>query len=322
MDKQIAVVAFEGISPFHLSIPSLVFGEDRSEDGIPVYDVTVCAVRTGLLKTSAGYSIVVNEGLAALDSADMVIIPSWTISESPPDALRTSIISAHNRGAIVVGLCLGAFVVASTGLLDGRRATTHWRYASTLANRYPAIQVDEKVLWVDHGDIITSAGTVASIDCCLYLIRKDYGGEVANRVARRLVIPPHRMGNQAQFIERPLATTDQNANRVHEAMHWMRTHLAWPVTVEQLAKQAKYSRRHFTRQFRAVTGTSPLQWLLIQRLKYAQELLETTGLTVSQIAERCGFGSEASLRQHFVQAFHINPRAYRQGFRRDSEPSD
>lgn len=204
--RHIAVIAFDGISPFHLSIPSIVFGEDRVEEGIPPYEVTVCSLENRPIKTNAGFSIVTESGLSGLMSADMVIVPSWriTYSDSPLENLIKALKEAHQRGTVIVGLCLGTFVLAATGLLNGRRATTHWRYVAELSRRFPDVQVDANVLWVDHGDVVTSAGTTAGIDCCLHLMRKDCGTQVVNRVARRLVTAPHRSGDQAQFIERPL----------------------------------------------------------------------------------------------------------------------
>ncbi len=321
IEKHVAVVAFQGISPFHLSVSSVVFGEDPSEKGILSYHVRVCAVEPGSIKTSAGYSIMLEQGLTALESADMIILPSWNLAESPPKRLISAILAAHRRGAVIVGLCLGAFVLASTGLLDGRRATTHWRYAADLARQYPGVQIDANVLWVDHGDVVTSAGAVASLDCALHLLGKDGGVDVANRVARRLVIAANRSGGHAQVVERPVEQMD-DPSPMHMVMEWMLTHLDWAITVEYLAQKANYSRRHFTREFRAMTGTSPLQWLLTQRLKYARVLLETTSLGVSEIADRCGFGSQSSFRRHFLNSFGTNPRDYRRGFNRGTRAVD
>lgn len=314
----VAVVAFEGISPFHLSIPSVVMGEDRSEDGIPHYHVRVCAEHGGPIATNAGYGLSTDHGLEGLDDAGMVIVPSWRDpAELPPGRLVDALRRAHARGAKVVGLCLGAFVLAACGLLDGRRATTHWRHAADLARRYPLIQVDASVLWVDHGDVVTSAGTAAAIDCCLNLVRQDHGAAVAARLARRLVMAPHRSGSQAQFIEHPLPVAQ---SALEEVILWMRGNLERPLRLDELAGRAHVSRRTFTRAFRAATGSSPGQWILSLRLGLARELLETTDCSIAQVAERSGLGTSASLQQHFRRSFNTTPGAYRRAFGRRRPP--
>ena len=321
--KKVAVLAFDGISPFHLSVPSVVLGEDRTEDGIPRYDVTVCTAEERPIRTNAGFSVFVPNGLASLESAQMVIVPSWRKpgEDEPPEPLIDALVAAHRRGAKIVGLCLGSFVLAAAGLLNGRRATTHWRYTEELARQYPNVHIDPDVLWVDGGDVVTSAGTAAALDCCLHLVRQDYGARVAARIARRLVIPPHRSGSQAQYIEKPLGNIALS-NPMEEILTWMQDHLDSPLSIDQLAQRAHYSRRTFTREFRAVMGTSPLQWLLSQRLSRAQELLETTLLTVEDIAQRCGLGTAISLRQHFRRAFNTTPRNYRRELTQIRQPGD
>jgi transcriptional regulator GlxA family with amidase domain len=310
----VAVVAFDGISPFHLSVPCLVFGEDRSAIGVPPFRLLVCAPHRGRLHTSAGFDIDVAHDLAALRRAEIVIVPSWRdTTERPPAALLDALRRAHRRGALIVGLCLGAFVLAEAGLLDGREATTHWNFADTFAARYPAVLLDPDVLYVDHGDVLTSAGTAASLDCCLHLLRQRCGAEVANRVARRLVVAPHREGGQAQFIEQPLAAA-QCDDKMQALLGWVVQHLDEAHSVDSLAGRVAMSRRTFTRHFRQTTGTTLLQWLLSQRLARARRLLETTDRAVEWVALEAGFGSAVSLRQHFAASLGTSPTRYRAQF--------
>jgi transcriptional regulator GlxA family with amidase domain len=310
----VAVVAFDGISPFHLSVPCLVFGEDRSAIGVPPFRLLVCATRAGRLRTSAGFDIEVAHELGALRRAQIVIVPSWRdTSEPPPVELLDALRRAHRRGAQIVGLCLGAFVLAEAGLLDGRDATTHWNYADAFASRYPAVRLDPDVLYVDHADVLTSAGTAASLDCCLHLLRQRCGAEVANRVARRLVVAPHRDGGQAQFIEQPLPVA-QRGDKLQALLGWVVQHLDEAHSVDSLAGRVAMSRRTFTRHFRQATGTTLLQWLLNQRLARARRLLETTDQAVERVALQAGFGSAVSLRQHFAASLGTSPTRYRAQF--------
>lgn len=312
---RIAVVAFDGISPFHLSVPCLVFGEDRRELGVAGFDLRVCALETGPLRTSAGFSIDARQGLHALRQADIVIVPTWRdVAERAPDELLRALRGAHKRGATIVGLCLGAFVLAEAGLLQGRSATTHWHWAQAFATRFPDVRLDPGVLYVDEGDVITSAGTAASLDCCLHLLRRLCGAEAANRVARRLVVAPHRQGGQAQFIEQPLANSHHDG-RLAGVMAWVASHLDRPHCIDALAQRAAMSRRTFTRRFHQATGTTVVQWLLHQRVNLAGRLLETGDRPVEAIAGDAGFGSAASMRQHFAAAFGVSPAAYRRQFR-------
>ena len=315
--QQIAVVAFDRISAFHLSVPCVVFG-DRHPGG-PAFQLQVCAAEAGPLTTTAGFTVAVAHGLEALTTADTVIVPSWRDpAERPPAALLDALNAAHARGAQVVGLCLGAYVLAEAGLLDGRRATTHWAYAADFARRYPAVQLDADVLYVEDGPLLTSAGTVAGIDCCLHLVRRQYGAEVANRIARRLVTPPHRQGGQAQYIDQPLpAGGPRHAGqaRLAELLDWVRAHLAEPHSLDTLAARALLSRRTFTRQFKALTGSTVGAWLLSERLAFSQRLLESSDQPVEHIAPLAGFGSPAALRQHFQRAFGVSPSRWRQTFR-------
>jgi transcriptional regulator GlxA family with amidase domain len=312
--RRIAVVAFDGISPFHLAVPCLVFGEDRRELGVPPFQLQVCAAETGTMRTSAPFSIVAGVGLSALQRADIVIVPSWRNTAEPaPTALLRALRQAHERGATIVGLCLGAFVVAEAGLLQGKAATTHWHWAQAFADRFPQVRLDPSVLYVEEGHVITSAGTAASLDCCLHLLRRLCGTEVANRVARRLVVAPHRQGGQAQFIERPVPSSTGD-KRLADVLSWVSRHLNQPHSVDSLAQHAAMSRRTFTRSFQRATGTTALRWLLHQRLMQASRLLEASNRSIETIAGDAGFGSAVSMRQHFTAAFGVSPAAYRKQF--------
>ncbi|MFM0293560.1 MULTISPECIES: helix-turn-helix domain-containing protein [Paraburkholderia] len=311
----VAVVAFDRISPFHLSVPCVVFGEDRSGGGVPEFDFRVCAAETGALTTTAGFSIGVTHGLEALADAGTIIVPSWRDpAETPPAALLDALRAAHARGAQLVGLCLGAFVLAAAGILDERPASTHWAWADDFARRYPRVRLDPNVLYVDDGNVLTSAGTAAGLDCCLHVMRKMCGAQVANHVARRLVVPPHRQGGQAQYVQQPMPP-NVRGDRLSGLLDWVSGNLALPHTLDSLAGRALMSRRTFTRRFRLATGTTVGAWLLAQRLARAQQLLEGTDESVEAIAGIAGFGSTASLRQHFAEAFRTSPSAWRREFR-------
>jgi transcriptional regulator GlxA family with amidase domain len=317
---RLVVIAFDGITPFHLSVPSLVFDNSHAGPGVPAFEVRVCAADKAPLRTTAGFSIVTESGLSALDKADMVIMPSWHNDCRPaPDVLLNALRRAHKRGARMVGLCLGAFPLAEAGLLDGKTATTHWGYADILAERYPKVKVDREVLYVDDGDMVTSAGVAAGLDCCLHLLRQLCGAEVANRLARQLVIAPHRQGGQAQFIERPLPVSSSDG-RFSQILDWAAKHLGQEHSIDSLAERAAMSRRNFTRHFRQATGTSFKQWLLNQRLTHAQRMLESSDVSIEVVAQEAGFGSALSLRQHFRATLHTSPSAYRKLFRQGASP--
>jgi transcriptional regulator GlxA family with amidase domain len=312
---RIAVIAFDGITPFHLSVPSLVFGNVQDHSGFPLFDVLVCSIDKGLIRTSAGFSIGIDADLSSLEFADIVIMPTWHDNcRAAPAELLDGLRRAHQRGARMVGLCLGSFPLAEAGLLDGKTATTHWAAADTLAKRFPKVKVDCDVLYVAGKDVLTSAGVAAGLDCCLHLLREICGAEVANRMARRLVIAPHRQGGQAQFIERPVPLTNSD-NRFSLVLEWITENLEKEHNIDALAERAAMSRRNFTRHFRQATGTSVKQWLLSQRLAHAQRMLESGDASIEVVALEAGFGSALSLRQHFRSAFRTSPSAYRASFR-------
>ncbi|MHA7847629.1 helix-turn-helix domain-containing protein [Serratia sp. D1N4] len=308
----VAVVAFEHISPFHLAVPGVVFA-DAHEEYSP-FSVKVCAIQPGCIATSGGYQIVVEWGLEVLAEADIVIIPSWhDLHGELPNALLEALLLAHQRGAKIVGLCLGAYVLAEAGLLDGQQATTHWAYAGDFAQRYPQVMLNADVLYVEQGNLLTSAGTAAGIDACLYLLRQQLGIKLANNIARRLVVAPHRGGGQAQFITHPIPATAADS-RLSELLTWLRLHLQQEHTLDSLAERALMSRRTFTRHFRQLTQMTVNQWLQTERLALAQALLESTDHSIETIAALSGFGSAMSLRHHFRRNFDVSPLVWRQSF--------
>ncbi|MES2944096.1 MAG: helix-turn-helix domain-containing protein [Pseudomonadota bacterium] len=309
----VAVVAFDNISPFHLSVPCVVFSEGRP--GEPTFRLVVCSAEDGPLRTSAGFDITTSHRLSVLAEADIVIVPSWRDpAERPPQALLDALVAAHQRGAWVVGLCIGAYVLAEAGLLNHRQATTHWAFAQDFAERFPLVRLDPDVLYIEDGQLLTSAGTAAGIDCCLHLLRQGHGREAANKVARRLVVPPHRQGGQKQFIEQAVPKTTRDA-RLGGLLDMVRASLNQPHRLETLAEQASMSRRTFTRQFRQLTGLPFGDWIQAERLALAQQLLESSQQPVEGIAFSAGFGTAASLRLHFQRAFGVSPSAWRLMFR-------
>ena len=309
----VAAVVADGLSPFEFAVACEVFGLDRSNEvGVPWYRFLVCAAGTSPVTTTTGFGIHAPHGLEALRRADTIVVPASRTAEHD-EALLEALRQAHARGARIISVCTGAFVLAAAGLLDGRPATTHWMHAPELARRYPKIKLDPGVLYVDDGDILTSAGTAAGIDLCLHVVRLDYGAEVANLVARRMVVPPHRDGGQAQFVDQPLpdlAAGDPFAS----TFVWAQEHLDEPLSVKDLAARSAMSPRTFARRFRATAGTTPHQWLVRQRVVLAQRLLETTDSPIELIADRCGFGTATNLRQHFQRIVRTSPNAYRRTF--------
>ncbi len=314
----VAVAMTDGLPLFELSVPVEVFGRDRSDIVSPWYDLRLCAAHPGPIRTSGGLTAAPAYGLDALPQADTVLIPACPrpIQVDPPAPLVAAVRAAHAAGRRIVSLCTGAYVLAAAGILDGRRATTHWLNAHDLAYRYPAVQVDPRVLYVDEGEVLTSAGTAAGIDLCLHLVRRDHGTAVANEVARRMVVPPHREGGQAQFVQ-PVAHGDDRGD-LGAVLAWARERLDQPLAVADLADRAHLSPRTFARRFREEVGVTPLQWILEQRVRLAQELLEMTDDSVEHIARRAGFGTSASLRQHFGRMISVSPQSYRHVFRHRS----
>jgi AraC family transcriptional activator FtrA len=315
----VVLVAAEGLALFEFGVASDVFGIDRTAGyGVPWYRVTVCSAGRRAVTSDSGLRIQGTVGLRALRDADTVIVPPSAPHAPVPDALLRELTRAHQRGARIVSLCTGAFVLAAAGLLDGRRATTHWEECDQLATEYPLVQVDPDVLYVDGGDILTSAGSAAAIDLCLHIVRRDHGAEVAARLARELVVPPFREGGQAQYIDSALPMLDP-ADPFLGVLSWVQAHLGEPITIADLASRAAMSKRNFARRFSAALGTTPYRWILRQRLQLAQRLLETTDLSIEAIAEATGFATAANLRARFFDGVHTSPSAYRRSFRGGAE---
>ncbi|MER6680630.1 GlxA family transcriptional regulator [Streptomyces olivaceoviridis] len=315
MLKNVAAVLLDGVHPFELGVVCEVFGIDRSDDGLPGYDFAVVSAEGPELGTHCGFTVSTPYGLERLEEADLIAVPAGeTYAEREyPEELLAALRRAVDRGTRVLSVCSGVFVLAAAGLLDGRRCAVHWHHAEQLSRRYPRLTVEPDVLYVDEDPVITSAGTAAGIDACLHIVRKEQGPEVANKIARRMVVPPHRDGGQAQFIERPLPKAP--CDTVGEVLAWMEAHLDQEVTVEQLAARAHMAPRTFARRFQQETGTTPYRWILRQRVLLAQELLEGTDETMDAIAWRAGFGTAAALRHQFVRALGTTPNAYRRAFR-------
>ncbi|MGI8452248.1 MAG: helix-turn-helix domain-containing protein [Streptosporangiaceae bacterium] len=323
MLQNVAVVMLNGFTPFELGVLCEVFGVDRTDDGLPAYDFAVVAAEPAPLASAAGFTVSTPYGLDRLAEADLVAVAAicdsqleaYMSGEFPGpliDALRATV----DRGARVLSVCSGAFVLGAAGLLDGRRCTTHWRHAPALARQHPSAIVDPEVLYVDEDPVITSAGTAAGIDACLHLVRREQGTRVANGIARRMVIPPHREGGQAQYVDRPVPVPA--CDTLGEVISWMQRHLGEPVAVRQLAARARMSERTFARRFVQETGTTPLRWLTGQRILLAQELLEETTQAVAVIADRAGLGNAAALRHHFRAWRGTTPQAYRRAFSPDT----
>ncbi len=318
MLRNVAVVVVNGFLPFEFGTICEVFGIDRSDDGLPSYDFAVVAGEPPPLRAHNDFTIQPSAGLDRLKEADLIALPAvgddrLRTGGTFPDDLLTALRRAVNRGARVLSVCSGAFILGEAGLLDGRRCTTHWRSAEQLARRYPEAKVDPDVLYVDDDPVITSAGTAAGIDACLYLVRKEQGSRVANGIARRMVVPPHRDGGQAQYVDQPVAPYCDGTLR--DLLEWLRAHLDQPLSVRQLAARANMSERTFARRFVQDTGTTPQRWLIGQRILLAQQLLEESDETVDAIADRAGFGNATALRHHFRAWRGTTPNAYRRLFR-------
>ena len=316
MLRDVAVIALDGFSPFELSVPCEVFGTDRTADGLPGYDFAVVAGEPGPLRSEVGFTLGSCARLDRLRTADLVVVPApgdeRRVRDDWPAPLLAELRAAVARGARVLSVCTGAFVLGAAGLLDDRACTTHWRHARELATMYPAAKVDPAVLYVDDDQVITSAGTAAGIDACLYLVRKEQGSRVANAIARRMVVPPHRDGGQAQYVELPAGPPD--CDTLAEVMEWMTRNLARMMSVPELAGLAAMSPRTFARRFVQETGTTPQRWLTGQRILLAEQLLEETDETIDVVAERSGFGNATALRHHFRAWRATTPAAYRRAF--------
>jgi transcriptional regulator GlxA family with amidase domain len=311
---RVAIVVEPGVSAFEFSAVWDIMGADPGI-GVPWYQVSICSSSPPPIPMSLpGAALLAVRSLAPLRRADIVVVPPLA---SPPDSTLAALRAAHARGARLVSLCTGAFVLAAAGLLDGRRVTTHWNSAPRLAERYPEVEVDPRVLYIDDGDILTSAGSAACMDLCLYIVRQDFGAEVANTVARQMVVPPHRSGGQAQFVSTAIREV-QVHDPFADTLQWAQSNLNEPLSVDMLAHRSAMSPRTFARRFTDATGVTPHQWLLQQRLLLAQRLLELTDLPVDRVAEDCGLGTATNLRSHFRQAIGTTPTAYRRTFRSEA----
>ena len=313
MLRNVATVVLDGVAAFELGVLCEAFGIDRSDQGLPSFEFDLCTPRPGRVATKSGFDLVVEHGLDRLAEADLIGVPATARDHVFPDEVLEALRAAVDRGARVLSVCTGAFMLAAAGLLDDRRCTTHWMYTDELARRYPRAKVDPGVLYVDDDPVITSAGTAAGIDACLHLWRKEFGAETAAAVARRMVVPPHRDGGQAQFIEAPIRATD--APTLSAIIDYMTSHLSDELTVDGLAGLASMSPRTFARRFKAETGTTPYEWLLTARIAAAQRMLELGDDVVETVATRAGFGTAAAMRHHFARRMGTTPQAYRAAFR-------
>ena len=316
----VAVLVYAGVNAFELGLATEMFG--LTDMGPAWYRVVICCERPGQpVSANNDLKLIADAGLRALATADTIIVPGWIDNNAVPSAaLLNALRRAHRRGARLVSICSGVFILAATGLLDGRRAAAHWAEAEELASRYPAIHVDPNVLYVDEGDIMSSAGRAAGLDLCLHIVRQDFGAEVANLVARRLVVPPHREGGQAQFIPQAVHKTEHNA--LAPLFAWAHLHLDSDLTIARLAAKAGMSRRTFIRRFQESTGVAPGEWVVQARIFRARELLEMTRLAIEDIATATGFGSANALRHHFRARLGTSPAHYRASFRRSAAAAD
>jgi len=312
---RVAVLAFEGLASFDLGVAAEVFAPPRPELTVPWwYSFAVCAEQPGPLEVVGGFQLVARFGLETLAAADTVILPGCPdIRTDPSPELVEALRDAYENGARLVSICSGAFTLASTGLLDGREAATHWLYADLLRERFPRVRVNADVLYVDGGDVLTSAGTAAGIDLCLHLVRRDHGADIANRIARQMVVAAHRDGGQAQFIERPVPRRIDD-DPIASTVQWALEHISAPLTLDQLARRSHLSPRQFSRRFRAATGNSPGDWLLHQRLHASLPLLESTHTSIEEIGRLVGISNAAGFRRHFRHAFGVPPSTYRRNF--------
>lgn len=307
-------IAYQGLATFEFGIAAEFFALQRPELETQPYRFAVAAADAPPLRALGGIRIEVDGGIELLREASIIVVPGWRdIAETPPAQLTQALRKAAARGARVVSICSGAFLLAHAGLLAGRRATTHWRYAERLQRLFPDIRVEPDVLYVDEGEVMTSAGSAAGIDLLLHLVRKDYGPHVATQFARRMVVPPHRDGGQSQFVVQPIAV--RTNDRISSVADWMAGNLTQTLSIEALADRAAMSVRSFTRRFRAATGAAPIEWLVRLRVRRAQDLLESTDESIDAIAERAGFGTPETLRHHFRKVVGTSPSQWRLNFR-------
>jgi AraC family transcriptional regulator, transcriptional activator FtrA len=321
MLSSVAMVVLDGVAPFELGVVCEVFGTDRRVDGFPFYEFSICSPDGRPVRTSAGFALTPTADLTPLETADLVAVPARNGDAPIPRELAEALRRAADRGAYVISLCSGAFVLGEAGLLDGRRCTTHWKYTEDLAARFPRAEVHQNSLYVQDGRILTSAGTAAGIDLCLHLVRQVHGSAVATKLARRMVVPPQRSGGQAQFVETPLARTP-DAPTLEPLLTWLIANLHQQSTVEDMARRAHMAPRTFARRFRAETGATPHDWITEQRVLLARRLLEDTDLGVEAVASRSGFGDAAVLRHHFTRRLGSTPHAYRSTFRTRPSSAD
>src|SRR3954454_24505022 len=319
MEHTVAVAVGNGTAQFELAVACEVFGVDRSDTFGDWYGFKLCAAEPGPIRTAGGLILDTPYGIEDIATADTVIVPAAGEVAGQHEPLLDALRRAYANGARIASICTGAFMLAEAGLLDGRRATTHWMHAADLADQYPAVDVDPNVLYVQDDRLFTSAGTAAGIDLCLHMVRRDLGTDVANTLARRMVVPPHRDGGQAQYVDAPLPRCDSDT--LAPLLDWALARLEEPLTLADLAQQASVSVRTLVRRFTAATGTTPLQWLLAQRVRRAQHLLERSDEPVERIASLAGFGTAANLRQHFTRAVGVAPMHYRRTFRGDVRES-
>lgn len=314
MLRNVAVIAMDGVTGFELGVFCEVFGTDRSADGFPRYRFDLCSPGGRPVRCASGFQIVPTADLGPVARADLVAVPAHGLDAGADPEVLDALRAAERRGAWVLSVCSGAFLLGEAGLLDGRTCTTHWKYADELARRHPSAQVRCNALYVQDGTVLTGAGTAAGLDACLHLIRQEHGSAVATKLARRMVVPPHRDGGQAQYIETPIAPAPE-APTLEPVLTWLMAHLDRPVIVDELAARAHMAPRTFARRFRAETGTTPHEWLTNQRVLLARQLLEETDLSVESVAVRAGFGDAAAMRHHFGRRIGATPHAYRTAFR-------
>jgi transcriptional regulator GlxA family with amidase domain len=310
--QNVAVLTYDGVSPFELGVLCEAWGTDRTDQGLPLFDFAVCAPVPGQVRTASGFGLTVDHGLDRVAEADLVAVPAVPRNREVPASVVRALQDAQERGARVMSVCSGAFALGEAGLLDGRECTTHWLYTQELQARFPGAHVVPEVLYVDADPVITSAGSAAGLDACLHLYRKEFGVTIAGKVARRMVVPPQRDGGQAQFIRTPVP--DCSAETLGPLLTWIIENLDEELDVESLASRSAMSPRTFARRFREETGTTPHAWVTSQRVQRAEELLERTHHTVDRIAADVGFGNAATLRHHFTRVRGLSPQRYRQQF--------